>query len=95
MNLVVALMPHPGKEAALALAEELIARLLRDGVKVWLEAEAAAVLGREDLVRSDEELAERASPSFSGATEHFSKRRAWLHHTVCPSSASTWATSGS
>lgn len=57
MNLLVALMPHSGKEAALALAEQLIARLEKDGVRIWLEPEAAALLGREDLAGSDEELA--------------------------------------
>lgn len=57
MELLVALMPHPGKEDALALADDLIKRLENDGVRIWLEAEAAALLGREDLVGPDEELA--------------------------------------
>lgn len=51
-------MPHSGKEAALALAMELIARLESDSVRVWLEKEAALRLGREDLAGSDRELAE-------------------------------------
>lgn len=57
--MLVALMPHPGKEAALRLARELVLRLDRQGVELWLEADAARALGREDLVRSEQEL-ERA-----------------------------------
>ena len=51
-------MPHPQKKAALRLARDLIARLTETGVDVWLEADAAAALGRPDLVRPVDLLAE-------------------------------------
>ncbi len=53
----VALLPHTGKEKALELARRLIDRFGRDGVGVWLDGEAAALLGRPDLAGSEEELA--------------------------------------
>lgn len=53
----VALMPHPGKEEALQLARELIARFDREGVKLWLEHQVAHKLDRLDLVGSNDQLA--------------------------------------
>lgn len=54
----VALLPHTQKTSALELAGRLIDRFEREGRAVWLEAEAAALLGRPDLAGSEEALAE-------------------------------------
>jgi len=55
--LLVALMPHSGKEAALELARRLIARLEQEGIEIWLEPEAAGALDRVDLIRPESDLA--------------------------------------
>lgn len=53
----VALLPHTQKAKALELAARLIDRLARDGIAVWLEKEAAELLGRPDLAGSEAALA--------------------------------------
>jgi len=49
-------MPHSGKDDALELAKDLIAWLEERSVPLWLEPEAASLLGRPDLAGDDEEL---------------------------------------
>lgn len=46
---MVALMPHTGKEEALALAKRLISRMNGAGIEVWLEPEAAKTMGEMGL----------------------------------------------
>lgn len=54
--MMVALMPHSGKAAALELARELIPWLEERSVPIWLEPESAEALNRSDLAGAEEEL---------------------------------------
>jgi len=49
-------MPHLGKDDALELAKDLIGWLEERSVPLWLEPEAASLLGRPDLAGDDDEL---------------------------------------
>ena len=52
----VALLPHTGKDEALALAGRLVPALAARGARIWLEPAAAQLLGRPDLEGGPGEL---------------------------------------
>lgn len=52
----IALLPHSGKEEALALAKRLIPELEARGAAVWVEPDVGPVIGRDDVSGGTAEL---------------------------------------
>lgn len=52
----IALLPHTGKEEAIALAKQLLSVLEARGASVWIDPEAAPMLGRPGAPVSDADL---------------------------------------